>query len=292
MQPCGRKVVRYGNPEAEFSIYALADLHLGNAGVDKVLLQQDIERIRHDPLALWLLAGDYCDWINPTDPRFDPEMVDPTIKVRDFAAIGAKLADIVKTLLEPIAPRCLGLGYGNHDWKYMTKAAQSNIHEELCRALHAPNFRWSAFFDVYFQYDKKASRRAVLEDRVPAPGARRLRVAVHHGFGWAQTDGGKLMALARFVGMVDADLVIMGHLHTQLAKAWVRLGADAACRKITQKPTMGLMTGTYLRAYPEDMTSYMEQRGYAPSVLGATRAMFKPNPNGRARLAVENVVEF
>jgi hypothetical protein len=104
----------------------------------------------------------------------------------------------------------------------------------------------------------------------------RLRVLVDHGFSTAATPGGKINAMKRLVDSVEADLVMMSHVHEQLAKIFVRLYPDETCREIKARTIAALITGTYLRTYVPGMVSYGEQRGYYPNILGAARARYWP----------------
>jgi hypothetical protein len=76
--------------------------------------------------------------------------------------------------------------------------------------------------------------------------------------------------------MVEADLVLMSHVHEQFAKQFMRMSPNADCSSIGQKVTMGMITGSYLRTYAPDFTGYGEMRGYSPAGLGATRARYIP----------------
>jgi hypothetical protein len=75
----------------------------------------------------------------------------------------------------------------------------------------------------------------------------------------------------------DVDLVIMGHIHEILGKVGVRMTASDDCKTIKQVCTVGMLTGSYLRAYASGHTSYAEMKGYIPTAMGATRATFCPS---------------
>ena len=104
-------------------------------------------------------------------------------------------------------------------------------------------------------------------------------------YGLGKYSRGKINKLKQLVDMVDADLVMMGHVHEQFAKAFLRLSPNENCTEIGQRITMGLITGTYLRTYAQGFTGYGEVRGYSPTTLGATRARYIPQT---LSLTVEN----
>lgn len=286
MEASGCRIVRYGKQDAEFSIYDVADIHLLNRGVSKSHLQRDIQRINSDPYALFFEGGDYADWIFPGDKRFDPEAFDEDIRVVDLTQLGAVIAKMIINLFTPIRKKCLGMLIGNHEFKAMNQKSQTFVHDYICDELKVPNMRFSGFTDVYFVHEP--GYRGVgmaFSNSPPKKFNARLRVFVHHGMGAANTAGGKINKLKALVDMVDADLVMMGHVHEQYAKAFLKLVPNQDCSEIGQKVTMGLITGSYLRTYAPGFTGYGEIKGYSATTLGATRAKYIPS--GRI-LTVEN----
>lgn len=286
MEATGCRIVTYGKQDSEFSIYDIADVHWLNRGCHKAALYRDIEKIRKDPYSLWVEGGDYADWIFPGDKRFDWEAIDSDLRAVDMSHFAAIVAKGVVNLFNPIASKCLGFCMGNHDIKYLSKASLMNIHEEICGALGVTNMRYSGWFDIYFCHQPGTKGVTVrTSDTPPKSFTARLRVFVHHGAGAANTAGGKINRLKALVDMVDADLVCMGHVHEQMAKAFLRLSPNADCSEIGQKVTMGMITGSYLRTYASDFTGYGEAKAYAPATIGATRARYRP---GDLSLTVEN----
>jgi hypothetical protein len=290
MQPTGSRLILYGDKDAEFSLYDVADIHFGNRGCAKHVLERDMTRIAKDPYSFWVLGGDYCDFIDWNDARFDPECVDVDMTVNDMAELGAWLVRGVMKFLLPIKDSCLGAGIGNHEKKYMTGKAQADIHETVCKGLESPDLKYSGWFDLYFEHRPDFAGCQLIKnpklEQMRQPGQVRLRVLVHHGFSAAATSGGRMIALKKALDMVDdADLVMLGHLHEQIAKTNVRIGVDETCQTLRAKSSMGLITGTYLRTYSMNQTGYGEMRGYPPTTLGATRAVFIP---AERVLTVEN----
>lgn len=287
MEASGIRIVQYGREQAEFSIYDVADIHWLNRGVSKSHLYRDIQRIKSDPFSLWFCGGDYVDWIFPGDTRFDPEAVDPELKINDLNYLASIATKQIVDLFKPIKHKCLGFLLGNHEHKALTKRSEMFIHEEICQRLHVPNMRFSGFTDIYFCHEPgfKGGCKMTIADEPPEHFTARLRCFIHHGAGAAVTAGGKINRLKSLVDLVDADLVMMGHLHEQFAKAFLRLVPDSNCSSIGQRPTMGLITGSYLLTYAPDYTGYGEIRQYAATTLGSTRARYVPSDR---TLTVEN----
>jgi hypothetical protein len=286
MEASGCRIVTYGRADAEFSIYDVSDIHWLNRGVSKTHLYRDLERIKADPYALYFQGGDYCDWIFPGDPRFDPEAFDEEIKVNDLSHLGALAAKAIIKLFNPIRRKCLGFLMGNHEHKAMTKNSEMYIHDYICKTLKVPNMRFSGWTDVYFvQRPGFRGVKGVNSTIPPKHFTSRLRCFIHHGMGAANTAGGKINKLKSLVDMVEADLVMMGHVHEQFAKAFLRLEPNHNCSEIGQRITMGMITGSYLVTYPSGFTGYGEIKGYSPTTIGATRARYIP---ATLELTVEN----
>ena len=286
MEASGCRIVQYGKEKAEFSIYDVADIHLLNRGCSKSHLVKDLKRIQDETYALFFEGGDYADWIFPGDKRFDGEAFDEDIRVIDLAKLGALVADMIIDYFRPIRRKCLGFLIGNHEFTAMSRNSQMFVHDEICKRLKVPNMRFSGFTDVYFCYQQGFKGcRLTYSEQPPKKYTAKLRIFIHHGMGAANTAGGKINKLKALVDMVDADLVMMGHVHEQFAKAFLKLVPNHDCSDIGQKVTMGLITGSYLKTYAPGFTGYGEIKGYSATTLGATRARYIPSER---ILTVEN----
>jgi hypothetical protein len=287
VEASGCRIVTYGKESAEFSIYDIADIHWLNRGVSKKHLFEDIQRIAKDTYALFFEGGDYADWIYPNDKRFDPAAFDEDVTVNDLEGLGAKVATAIIDIFKPIRHKCLGMLIGNHEFTAMSRNSEMFVHDYICRKLRTPNMRFSGFADVYFVHQPgfMGGCKMVVSDIPPPKYTARLRCFIHHGMGAANTAGGKINKLKSLVDMVDADLVMMGHVHEQFAKAFLKLVPNDDCSDIGQKATMGLITGSYLKTYSPGFTGYGEIKGYFPTTVGATRARYIPSER---ILTVEN----
>jgi len=287
MEASGIRIIYYRDKNAEFSFYDIADIHFLNRGCSKIHVKKDVDRIQKDPLAYFAIGGDYGDFINVSDKRFDASAFDTELKVNDLNILGSKIVELMREYYSPISDRCIGVLWGNHDKKYLSIKSQETIHNEVCDQLNAPNMGYSGFVDIYFVHNPRMPKpsKLIIAFNPPEKFTAKLRIFIHHGSGAANTAGGKINRLKAFVDMVDADLVMMGHVHEQMAKQFLRLLPNHDCTEIGQKVTMGLITGSYLKTYAPDFTGYGEIAGYAPAALGATRARYIP---AEMSLTVEN----
>lgn len=279
MEPNGSRHILYGSRKDWFTIHNFSDLHLFNAGCARGVLERDLEAVRQDPYAFWVGGGDYVDAISPTDRRWDADAV-ADLRVKDLAQLGRVQMRAVADLFRPIKHKCLGLLLGNHEKVYQQQKEQADLHGWLCMELGVPCMEYSALFDVIFVRTPRL-KTPRLQWQAPAnhrnTKSRKLRFMVHHGSGYAQTPGGKLNKLIQFMHMFEADAYMIGHVHDQKAQRLVKVGGNADCTKLVQKETIGVISGSYLKTYAEGVTTYGEQKGYAPVPLGASFIRIHPD---------------
>lgn len=229
-----------------------------------------------------------CEYISCTDSRFDPDCVSDFVKIKDLGRLGKTFTEGVRELFKPIKHKCLGLLYGNHELKYEKWQEQQGLHEWLCTELGVPNLGYSALFDVVFERGKVKEPVLKFEasKTINYHHSQSFRFYVHHGAGFSTTPAGKLTRLIRFMSYFDANVFMTGHVHDQEGRRMVEIGADSTCTKLIEKHKLGIISGSYLKTYEENVTTYGEQRGYEPTVLGASKVILLPqakNPKDRIR---------
>ena len=281
MNAGGKRYIAHGSRSDEFTLYCLTDLHIGNAACDVTHLEADIERIRTDPYALWVGGGDNAEFISSRDKRFDPAGFDPDMTISDLGRLGTVLIERVAKLFNPIRDKCLGLAFGNHESKYMRAADQQHLHSWLCVHLGVENLDYTALFDLVFNNVSGVRKPRIEQVARKAENRQRqsnsFRVFVTHGAGAAQTSGGKINRLVRYMEYFDADIYFVGHVHDKVGKRLVTLGADRDCKKLVQRERLGIISGTYLQTYKQGHTPYGEEKGYRPTPLGASWVRIKPD---------------
>ena len=278
MEFTGCRIIKYKKKDAEFKIYAVADQHFTNCAVSWEQVHKDISKIKNDPYAIWIEVGDYADWHLPTHPYFDAEAFESNFPVSKLTQYAAHISNTITDLYEPIADKCLGWAYGNHDHNYFIRHNQMDVHEAICKKLAVPNLRYAGWMYVFFVEDEKATKPIMAYSvHPPVEYKAAIRIYAFHGKGAAATPGGKINSLRDVVNtVVNADLVVTAHLHEQLIKPFVRIAPDENCSEAKSVTTMSLITGTYLRNYQPDHTGYGEKKAYPVTTLGATVARYKP----------------
>ena len=282
MEAAGKRYICYGSRSDKIRIWNLSDIHWMSKACAEDDVRADIRKIKDDPYSFWLGGGDYADFIGYTDKRFDPDAVASWVDVANLGNLGRFGMEQIRDLFEPIKHKCLGLLLGNHEKRYELFTQQESLHSWLCTELGVPNLQYSAIMDVVF-VRRCGLRKPVLQWKVLAKnkgnGSRAFRIYCHHGAGFATTPGGKLNKLIQFMQSFDADLFFCGHVHDRTARKEPALGADAACKKLTQRVRLGVIAGSYLKTYQQGTTTYGEQRGYRPTSLGASIVEITPDKN-------------
>jgi len=278
MKAAGKRYILYASRKDTFTIWNLSDLHLGNAACAEDRLRADIRAILDDPFSFWVGGGDMVDFIGYRDIRFDPDAVAPWLTVRDLGNLGEIGMKKARDFLAPIKHKCLGLLIGNHEKKYQLRTEHEALHGWLCTELGAPDLGYCALFDLVFVRDSRSGPKPSLHMERPrgTGSCSTFRFFVHHGAGYAQTPGGKLNRLVQFMQSFDADVYMVGHVHDQVGRREPAIGANAACDELVARERLGIISGSYLKTYAENTTTYGEQRGYRPTVLGAASVTIHP----------------
>ena len=286
MQASGQRIIWHGSMSDDIKSVYFSDIHwMAKACAEKEVLRQR-DAILNDPNTFWIGGGDYGEFIGFGDAkRFDPDAVAEHVKVSDMARLGQKTYEAVRDIFKPIAHKCLGLIVGNHEKQYMRRMQQEDLHGWLCTELGVPNLGYSCFMDLVFCRASNVDEPSLQAKKPPRRGYRRhnatetFRVFCHHGAGAAQTKGGKINRLVKFMQNFDADIFFMGHVHDNVGTRITPLGASKDCTEICHKEKIGVVSGSYLKTYCQGVTTYGEQKGYDPVTLGA--AWVKINPASR-----------
>jgi len=286
MQCAGKFYIFHPSRSDKFKIWGIGDLHMMSRAHHAHQLSRDLAVIKEDPFSFWFGMGDYCDFIGYADKRFDPDAVAEDVSIKDLGRLGATGMERVKKAFDPIKKKCFGLIEGNHERKYALHKDQQQLHGWLCTELDLPNFGYSVFFDIVFRRVtgiktpriERLSTTATAEGETRASGNEMtVRVFAHHGAGFATTPGGKLNKLIKVMHDFDADLYYMAHVHEPTAKPISYLSADGKCEKLMARKKMGVITGSYLLTYAQDVTTYGEQKLYSPVETGARFATIEPD---------------
>jgi len=248
-------------------LYLVGDEHTGTKYHSEKELAKTIKAIHDDPAARWLGMGDACDFITPSDPRWDGGSICSWVSPNNIAL---DQADYYCDVMAPIASKCDGKLEGNHEFE-IRKHSHVDVQKYICGKLGITDLSYQAWVRYVF---KPTATQKVAVDTV-----------VSHGAGCATTRGAKMNRLERLMGAYDAAIFGHGHVHDVILHAgnpYLYLTRDG---KIKQRRKVGAMTGCYFRTYTQDVeSSYGERRGFPPNILGSP--MFTISIDSQANLSI------
>jgi UDP-2,3-diacylglucosamine pyrophosphatase LpxH len=128
------RIIPYNSRGELFRIVPLGDIHLGNAACNEELFAHCIKYIGSHKHTYWIGMGDYCEFINVHDPRWEPESLAPWITPMMMVDLARAQADRFMTFVKPIASQCLGLVEGNHEVSIRTHF-ERDIYSDIAPAI-------------------------------------------------------------------------------------------------------------------------------------------------------------
>lgn len=261
------KTIEYSYPD-KFYLYPLGDMHKGIVHCDEDLLEEKVNEIRRERNALWLGMGDYGDCITPSDfKRWEGRILAPWMKEHEDN-IGPTQCDAIDEQLSPIWNKCIGLIEGNHEDSIRRYNHYDLITELLKKANQKHKVKYAGVqCFIRLNFRRKNSNEA--HDYI---------IHARHGEGSARTSGARALAVLRLSqSMINAHIVLMGHLHGQESpdipqRLVLRSG------KIKSFETIATMTGAWVRAYMQGVPPcYLERWGSPPSTMGCPRIVIEPS---------------
>lgn len=252
------KVISYRRPD-KFKIYPIGDIHAGSIHCEEDEIKKQINIIKSERNSYIIGMGDYADSIIKNDPRFDIEGCPKWLK-KDNIIESQRLW--LKELFTPVKDKIICLLTGNHEEEQHNRY-QDDITRNLCKDLGVPYGGYSSFIVLKF-----------IRGQASPSGGHSHQVIIHawHGAGAAQTEGARLMRLMRLVNDIQADIYLMGHLHTIAQYSPERLIYRSG--KIKSTRLIATITGSWLTAYTQSKedqqlnASYAERQGYKPTRIG------------------------
>lgn len=244
------------------NIVPIFDTHILSPTFDKRMYQQIVDFIRRTPNTYWFGGGDYGEYINFKDKRFDPSHCYPDLKVRDLADIVKKEIEIFEETSQSILnPRkCLGLGSGNHDNK-LNKDGFGHIAQNMCKKYNLRYLGVSGFMKLLFQ-------------KFHSSTFRKFEIYYHHGWSAPRTPGGRVNNLYKMVMEHQCDLALTGHSHSKESVIVDYQTFGGPIKKV------GLLCGAFKTGVDWDVETWEETRGYDQSKynLGTWLIQLRPYP--------------
>ena len=265
----------------KIEIIPIGDVHVGCVTCDEEYLRNLVRYIKEKENCYWIGLGDYCEFINVSDPRFRPENLAKWIKTTDLADLAGRQAKRFLDIVKPIAPKCLGLACGNHEEKILKKY-ERNIYATIVDGVLRDG-----------QFDEGKSLTLgytgwILLKVIRGQASRVFVIHVHHGAGGGSLPGGQLNRLARWMWTHHADLVIMGHCHHTTSHTEVIETINRRNGKLIRKKVKGVFISTLKHSTRERGPSvYSEVKQLLPKPVGHVKIIIKPDWDGDREISDE-----
>lgn len=241
------------------SLWFVGDVHYGSADCAVGHFKDTLKEIGKDPNARVILMGDYCDFINYSDRRFDVKQVDPEF-LPQLDDLPRSMAERFAQMLFPLKrQRKLLLAIpGNHDDKIRTKY-HFDVCAYICGILGVPLLSCVSQVRVRVKDEHHAYV---------------VKGVISHAEKNATTVGGKMAAMGRMADYYGSHhFFAQAHTHEYAhheSRGLDTVG-DFGKPRIQERPYIQFLTGGYLKTYGPGVAGYGEKKGYRPCKLGSPR---------------------
>jgi hypothetical protein len=264
------KAFHFGSRKDLFTLVPLGDIHIGARACDEERLERVVARIAADPDCMWVGMGDYCEFINRNDPRFEPRALADWIKMSDLTDLARAQKNRFLEIVEPIAPKCVALLEGNHEAS-ITRFTERSIYREIVtevkRMAGLPEdeklgLGYYGWIRLRFVRMTKAVHY--------------IHINAHHGFTGGRLAGAKALNMQRWLWTHDADLALMGHSHNTGMQVEAIESLNRQTGEVSYVNRVGAYTGTFLKSGVEGALTYSEVKGYLPMPVSGIEVVLKP----------------
>jgi len=264
----------------EDSIVPLGDVHIGNAACDERKLKQTIEFIRETG-SKWIGMGDFAEFIQLNDPRFDVDSFADWIQVAHLGDLVGAQRDRFLSMIEPIASQCRGIIEGNHE-RAIRRHYERDVYLEIVTGIKKLG-GFEPDVDLALGVGGWINLKYYRSKHRKKQGLTQIRVNAHHGFTGGRLSGAKALNMQRWLWTHNAHLIIFGHSHNTStmieATEYLNTAGD-----VVYMPRFGCYSGTFLRSSaPVGKELYSERKGYLPLPLGGVRIRIRPHQRDQMR---------
>lgn len=239
------------------------------------MLRTVVQSIKETDNTYWIGMGDYCEFINVADFRFDAEQLADWIDVADLVDLARVQVQRFVEIVSPVADKCLALCEGNHERAIRRHTERDVYREIVAQVKGAGGFKSSHKLALGFTgWLQLLFRRSVQGER--AEGTRIVNAHLHHGFVGGKLAGAKALNMQRWLWTHNADLCLWGHSHNTGIQPEAVEEIDRRGNVKTQV-RRGAFTGTFLHSGRRGKgSSYAEIKGYFPLPVGGVLVELRP----------------
>lgn len=224
--------------------------------------KRHLNELKALPNSYFLGMGDYDDLMSTSERHvfLNPNIHDSTMTTHE--KFYRETTERFAKEIEFMNGRIIGFIEGNH---YVQFPDGTTSTQYLCQLTGARYLGVSAFIML------------ILEN--PNGFTHRLDIWAHHGKG-SGTLGGSINSLAKMIDSADADIYLMGHDHKKFIATKSRLRLKEVKRDnvpdLDERQIIMARTGSYLKAYENNMASYVADAAMSPADLGSIRIEMRP----------------
>jgi hypothetical protein len=159
--------------------------------------------------------------------------------------------------------RIIGMLEGNH---FVTLESGITSTQYLCHLLGCKYLGYSAFVRLAFKDKGKTTRKCAID------------LWIHHGKAGAKLVGGSLNNVEQMCQIAEADIYLMGHDHRKSAATKTRLALSDGNGgfNLSRRKILLARTGSFLKGYEPEKSSYVAEACYAPTDLGVVKIEMTP----------------
>ena len=224
----------------ELKLLPLGDIHLGDQACDLELLYDTLDYIKKNDVTV-IGMGDYMNCA--TKQSLSDSYVSSMNPQEEY--------DKLYDLFHPIREKFLGLLTGNHEQR-IQKESGVNLTKVFCKELDAPYLGWAAFLKLNVGSDPDPRRNQSYVIRAT------------HGASFASTPEGKMRKCRQLSESFEADLYLMGHVHSLQTSSEEKLRVDKRMKCVQRFKRHYVLTGHFL-GYQD---SYAEMKVMKPEGKG------------------------
>lgn len=247
-------IIKVRSLDDPIHLYHMSDFHMKERGCQEELLKKHVSIVEKDPVGIVVVGGDQAAYIAKNDKRMDFECFADNIRANQLHDWAEYLIDSTVNILKPIKNKIILALKGNHETVY-TKSHQHDVHRAFCGRLGVFNGGYTSVFCLRFQ-EKNGEYKDII-------------VHATHGKGGSCTSGGVINKLKKYsLHVANSDIVLVGHMHHQVSVVEKSMYYKAG---IKYHYKTCVCPGSYLESYNEGFTTYGEEAGYSPPILGCAR---------------------
>lgn len=218
------------------------------------------------PRCLFLGMGDYDDLGSSSERKI---LMNPDLHESSLTTLEDLYRKHVSSFAKEISfmnGNLIGFIEGNH---YGQFADGTTTTQKLCELAKAKYLGVSSFIRLSFSYGQKRTS---------------VDIWAHHGKGAARLVGGSINRIQQMGEAAEADIYLMGHDHKKAVGMTTKLYlTNGQGLELRQRKQLYIRTGSFLKAYEDNRSSYVADAAMNPTDLGVVKIEMTPKRERHAR---------